>query len=396
MSASERFFAPCPRGLETVLADEFLELSLSSVAPHTGGVRFSGSLVDAYRVNLCSRLASRVLWEVADGPYRTELDVYQLAARQSWGDWFDVDQTIRVDVSATKSPLKSLEFLTLRVKDAVCDQLRGATGRRPSVDTQAPDVRIYAYLTSNHCSLYLDTSGEALFKRGWRKAVGEAPLRENLAAGVLRLAGWGPATPLMDPMCGSGTFIVEAAQIALGIAPGSRRSFGFERLRNFDGQAWAALRERPIGEPAQEITMSASDVAGDAVTQTRVNLSSAGVPDHWIESIAPKQVDARHIRPIADAGIMVVNPPYGERIGVRGAIDSDSFFTEFGNTLKQRFAGWQSYILTNDMAFQRKLRLAPSRRTPLYNGALECRLYRFDLVEGSARRSSAEPEAGTA
>jgi putative N6-adenine-specific DNA methylase len=397
VTTSLTFFAPCPRGLEEVLTDELSELGMSGMRAVPGGAHFTGSLTDAYRVNLHSRLASRVLWQIASGPYRNEEDVYRLAERQPWGDWFDVDDTIRVDVSATKSPLRSLEFATLRVKDGVCDHLRSATGHRPSVDTRAPDVRIYAYLDALHCTLYLDTSGEALFKRGWRAATGEAPLRENLAAGVLRLAGWRPGRPLMDPMCGSGTFIIEAAQMCLGIAPGSQRAFGFEKLRNFDADAWHALQEKCVARPVvDDPKLCGSDVAGDSIVQTRANLIRAGVDAALVEQISLKQIDARHIRPHAPAGLMVVNPPYGERIGVRGAADDTTFFAEFGDILKQRFAGWQCSILSSDLAFQKKLRLAPSRRTPLFNGAIECRLYRFELVEGSARRpasSAASPSS---
>ncbi len=390
-----RFFVTCPRGLEAVLADELTGMGLGGVAAAQGGVHCGGSLTDAYRVNLHSRTASRVLWQLAQGSYRGEDDIYRLAERQPWGDWFHVDQSIRVDVSATKSPLRSLDFATLRIKDAVCDHLRAATGRRPNVDTRAPDVRIYAYLEASECTLYLDTSGDALFKRGWRTEAGDAPLRENLAAGVLKLAGWEPGTALMDPMCGSGTFVVEAAQTCLGIAPGSRRSFGFEKLRNFDASAWEALKAAlvaPADVPQSELEIAASDVSGDAIVQTHGNLLRAGIPEASVEHLALKQIDARHIRPNAARGIMVVNPPYGERMGVRGAAEPEAFFAEFGNTLKQRFAGWQCSILTSDLAFQKKLRLAPSRRTPLFNGALECRLYRFELVEGSARQKPLRAE----
>ncbi len=392
MTAGAHWFVPCPRGLEAVLAEELGELGVATGKIVQGGVHLGASLAEAYRVNLRSRLASRVLWQIARAPYRSEDDIYKLALRQPWGDWFDVDLTIRVDVSATRSPLRSLEFTTLRIKDAVCDHLRSATGRRPSVDTRAPDVRIYAYLDESQCTLYLDTSGDALFKRGWRTEAGEAPLRENLAAGVLRLAGWRPGEPLLDPMCGSGSFIVEAAQTCLGIAPGSQRRFGFEKLKTFDSDLWATEQVRPPFESlAGDPHLAASDVAGDSIVQTRANLARAGVPADVLELILLKQVDARHIRPTTAPGMIVVNPPYGQRIGLRGASDEGSFFAEFGNTLKQRFAGWRCSILSADLALQKKLRLAPSRRTPLYNGAIECRLYRFDLVEGSARRSAPAP-----
>ncbi len=385
-------FATCPRGLEEALVEELVELGIHGAGATGGGVEFRGHLADIYRVNLHSRLASRVLMRIAHAPYRGEDDIYRLALAQAWGEWFGPDQTLRVDLTATKSPLKSLEFATLRVKDGVCDRLRRDTQRRPDIDTRNPDVRVFCYVDPTHCSLYLDTSGEALFKRGWRGAVGEAPLRENLAAGILRLAGWRPGRALLDPMCGSGTFVVEAAQWALGFAPGRSRRFGFEALRNFDAALWQALKQSASEGGADALQalalMTASDVSGDAVVLTRANLERAGVGPELALSMAPKQIDARQVRPAHAEGVIVVNPPYGERIALRNSADDDQFFAEFGDTLKQRFAGWSCHILSSDMQLQRKIRLAPKRRTPLFNGAIECRLYRFDLVAG---RPGAQP-----
>lgn len=381
-AARTRYFATCPRGLEEVLIEELQELGIASATATGGGVEFDGVVADSYRVNLFSRIASRVLMQVAHAPYASEEDIYRLALGQPWGEWFTPEQTLRVDVTATKSPLRSLEFATLRVKDGVVDRMRRDTQRRPSIDTRAPDVRVFCYLSTSHCTLYLDTSGEALFKRGWRGATGEAPLRENLAAGILRLAGWRAGMRLIDPMCGSGTFVVEAAQCVLGIAPGAARRFGFERLLNLDAELWAGLRATaPRGTAGLEL-ITASDVSGDAVLLTRANLERAGVPAAQAEAIAPKQIDARQIRATGAAGVLVLNPPYGERLEMRNSAGDAAFYAEFGDTLKQRFAGWTCYVLTSDMQLQRKIRLAPKRRTPLFNGAIECRLYRFDLVAG--------------
>jgi putative N6-adenine-specific DNA methylase len=403
-SAASPSFAPCPRGLEEVLVAELDELGIGGAHATAGGVHFAASWPDVWRVNLHSRLASRVLVRIAQGRYRSEDDIHRLAKAQDWARWFDVDATLRVDTTAGsgrhKSPLRSLEFVTLRVKDGICDRFRDETGRRPSVDTRAPDVRVFAYLDATTCTLYLDTSGEPLFKRGWRSEAGEAPLRENLAAGILRLAGWKPGTALLDPMCGSGTIVVEAAQAALGIAPGATRAFGFEKLKNFDAAAWATMRSAAASPPdadarADAALIRGSDVSGDAVVLTRANLERAGVPAELATTIAPKQVDARHVRPEAAHGILVTNPPYGERIAIRGERSSRgdqgtdgelaAFFGEFGDTLKQRFAGWTAHVLTSDMDLQKKLRLAPDRRVVLFNGAIECRLFRFGLVAGTNR-----------
>ena len=227
----EKFFATCPRGLEPLLAEDIAAAGVTDFKAIPGGVHFVADWPACYAINLHSRIATRVLWRVANGKYAREDDIYKLALDTPWAKWFGAKQTIRVDVVAVKSPLKSLEFITLRIKDAVCDRFRADQGVRPSVDTREPEVRIHGFLTADECTLYIDTSGAPLYQRGLRQKTVEAPLKENVAAGILRLSGWQPGTPLLDPMCGSGTFLVEAAQIALNIAPGAGgRSFGFQRL----------------------------------------------------------------------------------------------------------------------------------------------------------------------
>ncbi|MGE5161604.1 MAG: THUMP domain-containing class I SAM-dependent RNA methyltransferase, partial [Betaproteobacteria bacterium] len=238
----ERFFAICPRGLEPLLADELRALAAAEIAPEGGGVAFAGMLATAYAANLHSRIASRVLWQVADGDYRDEHDLYEQGRAVAWERHFGSRQTLRVDLSASRSPLRSVEFATLRVKDAIVDRLRDATGDRPSIDRARPEVRVFAHLGEQRLALYLDLSGEPLFKRGWRAEKGEAPLKENLAAGLLMLSGWTPAMPLLDPFCGSGTLVIEAALMASRRAPGLQRRFGFERLAGFDARLWGDLK----------------------------------------------------------------------------------------------------------------------------------------------------------
>lgn len=425
------FFVPCPRGLEAALAAEIAEIgsrhlragALQSGRDVPGGVHFLGDWSAGMAVNLHSRIASRVLLKIAQQPYRNEQDIYNLAREQRWEQWFSANETLRVDITAIKSPLRSLEFATLRVKDAVCDRLREVSGARPSIDTAVPDVRVFAFLTAAECTLYLDTSGEPLFKRGWRLDKGAAPLRENLAAGILRLTGWAPGTPLYDPMCGSGTFLAEAAQIALNIAPGVDRRFGFEKLKQYDITAWqtlkvAAMDARRAARGARtNLQIYGSDISGDMLDKARANIERAGLP-----AVPLKQVDARAMTPPTDApGILVANPPYGERIEVRGrgprgeirdtgrraerdAYDDEGFrraqpdapdsefFHAIGDALKQRFTGWHAFFLTSDRKLPGQLRLRESAKTPLFNGALECRLFRFDLIAGSVRqRASAAP-----
>ena len=397
------YFCPCPRGMEAALAEELGEIAQlpgSTLKVHNqvpGGVHCSGTLEDSYRVNLHSRIASRVLMRMAAGGYKNENDIYDLALEQPWEEWFGTDHTIRVDITAVKSPLKSLEFTTLKIKDAICDRFRDMYGRRPSVNTREPDMRIVGFLDQHQYIVYLDTSGEALFKRGWRDETGDAPLRENLAAGLLRVSGWKPGIPLFDPMCGSGTILCEAAQMVQGIPPGARRRFAFEKFHDFDPQPWmdmkTAIKPNPL--PA-EPTIFGSDISGDMVAMTRHNLRSAGI----LFEVPLKQIEAQQVQaPTTQPGIMLTNPPYGERIGVRGdsSMGEDelakSFYSAFGTTLKQRFAGWTAFLFTADLGLPKLLRLKEARKTPFFNGALECRLFRFDMVAGFNRREEAKPKA---
>jgi putative N6-adenine-specific DNA methylase len=378
----EKLFATCPRGLEQVLAAELAAIGAIEPAPVDGGVAFAGDIVLAYAANLESRIASRILWQVGHAPYRSEHDVFEAARALPWARLFDVRRTIRVNLSAIRAPLKSLDFVTLRVKDAVCDVFREARGSRPDVDTANPDVRIHVFLTQSDATFYLDTSGEALFKRGWRTAGGDAPLRENLAAGILKLAGWTAPTPLYDPMCGSGTFLVEAAMMALDAAPGLGRAFGFEKLEDFDEKRWKALRERARSgrRPAQPLEIAGSDKSGTALGQARANLAAAGIEG----AVRLKQMDILDGSPPLPPGIAVMNPPYGERLGERDSLAA--FYPRLGDVLKQRYAGWTAYIFTADLRLPKLIGLKASRRTPLYNGALECRLFEYRMISGSLRR----------
>ena len=398
---SHSYFCPCPRGLEAALADELGEIAqqTTSLKVHNqvpGGVHCSGSLTDAYRMNLHSRIASRVLMRIAHSSYSNENDIYDLALAQPWEDWFSVHHTIRIDVTAIKSPLRSLEFTTLKIKDAICDRFREQFSERPSVDTKTPDMRVVGFLDARNFTLYLDTSGEALFKRGWRLETGDAPLRENLAAGLLRVAGWKPGMVLLDPMCGSGTILAEAAQMLAGIPPGARRPFAFEKFHGFDAEDWLAIKGSVKPNPLPTTpTIFGSDISGDMIVMTRNNLNKAGI----LFDVPLKQIEAQAIKPPSEtAGVILTNPPYGERIGVRGdsTIETDemasAFFSAFSTALKQRFAGWSVFLFSADLGLPKLLRLKEARKTPFFNGALECRLFRFDMVAGFNRREEAKPK----
>ncbi len=401
-------FLPCAAGVESLLAAEVRRvLPQAAVREQRGGVGVDGGPDEVMTLNLECRLPQRVLAEVAGGPYRDEDDLYDLARSVDWQAWITPQHTIRVDTTAQRSPLRSLNFAALRIKDAVCDALREATGERPSVDIRHPDLPLLLHLGADHATLYVDTSGEPLFKRGWREDQGDAPLKETLAAAMLAAAGW-RGTPeaggaLHDPCCGSGTIAIEAAQIACGIAPGLSRRFAFERQLPFADPTmraqWQRLKSHArsrIHAPA--VPIHASDVSFRMVDFARRNAERAGVADaiefhggDALERPAPALPETLR-------GTLMLNPPYGARIEVGGkaarasAEDRDTpddFFPRLAAHWKQAYtrhpAGWTAYVLSPDMKLPGAMRLKESRRMPMWNGPIECRLFQFDLVAGSMR-----------
>ncbi len=385
---TETYFAPCPRGLESLLADELLAAGAQQASVVAGGVRFEGDGACCRRANLCSRLATRILWRVAEGRYKREEDIYQLARDVAWPRLFGNALTLRVATTAIRSPLRSIDFITLRVKDAVCDRFRDDTGSRPSVDTRTPDIRVHVFLTSDHATLYLDTSGDPLYKRGFKPAAVGAPLKENLAAGIVMLAGWRGDVALFDPMCGSGSILSEAAQIALDVAPGLGRGFAFEKFVDFDADGWRAMLDEASSRRRDQLPVPifGADLYGDELKQARQNLAAAGLG----EQITLKQGNVLDLAAPAAEGVMVANPPYGVRLGDRA--DLALFYPKLGDALKRRYAGWRCYIFSADTDLPKGIGLKASRRTPLFNGALECRLYEFKVVQGSMRRVRPNPE----
>jgi putative N6-adenine-specific DNA methylase len=376
------FFAPCPRGLAPALAGELADLGAHHPQAAEAGVSFTGPFDLVYAANLHSRIASRILWRVAQFPYSNENDVYERGKEVQWREYFSAERTFKVETNAHRSPVKSLDFVTLRVKDAIADHFRGALGHRPSVSPRDPDVRVHAFLDAKMCTLYIDTSGEPLFKRGRRDFVGEAPLKKNLAAGILRIAGWRPGVALLDPMCGAGTFLSEAADITLARAPGRSRAFGFQNLSRYNASTWERLLAKAQREekPMAPLPIYGSDLYGRTVDSARMNLRDAGLES----AVTLKQVNLLELSAPADTGLLVTNPPYGVRLGEKE--DLAQFYPQLGDTLKKRFAGWTAFILSGDPELAKLIRLSASKRTVLYNGALECRLYEYRMVAGGNRR----------
>lgn len=381
---SEGYFAPCPRGLEQALAAELRDLRAEHVTAAEGGVAFAGDLALALAANLESRIASRILWRVGRAAYRTADDLYRIVHGIAWSRHFAPHRTLRVDVAATRSPLASLEFATLRTKDAICDRMRADCGVRPSVDKRAPDVRVHVHLTEREATIYLDTSGDPLFKRGYRRDADEAPLRENLAAGLIALSRWRPGQTLLDPMCGSGTIVTEAALMAADRAPGLDRTFGFQKLAWYDGPTWQRTRQKArdrIRTPPEAPSIFASDIGERSVGNAGANVRRAGVEGF----VRVERADVLERNAPAAEGVLLFNPPYGVRLAESAELAS--FYPRLGDALKRNYAGWIAFIFTGDLRLARLIGLKPERRMPLWNGAIECRLFAFRLVKGSMRRT---------
>lgn len=376
-------FTPCPQGLEEALCAELLALGFEDTRPGRAGCHLITSWTGVLKLNLYSRLATRVLVQVAHAPVDIEDDIFDLAMDTPWEHWFGASHTLRVDTSAVRSPMQSLQYCNLRVKDGICDRLRDREGERPSIDTVRPDARVHLFLDETSATLYLDTSGESLFKRGWRLDKGEAPLRENLAAGLLALSGWDPSQALLDPFCGSGTLLIEAAWIALGVPPGVWRPFAFERLRNHDARLWRDIKEDARSRIATRIDCPLVGVDHDPAV---IEAAQRNMERAWLtpDSIRFETNDARAVMPPAERGWLVTNPPYGDRLS---DVDPE-LWPEWASHLKRHYAGWHVNVITSDLELPGKMRLKPKRRFPLHNGALDCRLFSFEMVASSYRDRS--------
>ncbi len=374
-------FAPCPRGLEELLAQEIETLGGTDTEVTGGGVSFRADWTSVYKINLHSRLAIRVLWQLARGKVSEEHDVYLLAKQIPWHTLFSVDKTIKVKVEARKSKFQSLDYIALTIKDAVCDEFRQAMTERPSVDKAQPDIRIQGFLSAQEAFIFIDTSGEALFKRGYRQDKGEAPLRENLAAGLLLLAGYDGSQPLLDPMCGSGTIAIEAALMAQNRAVGLYRNFAFEKLIQFNSGVWKKLKQEALAaQNNRKLSICASDNDRYLLADAQKNAQSAKVAEFIDFSVC----DITETRPQSAGGLMLTNPPYGVRLEDEERLAA--LYPQLGTWLKQNFSGWTACFFSGDMRLPKLMRLSPKRKWPLYNGAIDCRLFVIPMVAGTNRK----------
>jgi putative N6-adenine-specific DNA methylase len=368
-------------GLEEILAEELYQLGAKNIEVGSRAVRFMGDNKLMYEANLWCRTAVRILKPFANFPARDEKDLYKQVQKIDWTEYLSVDSTFAISSVINQSTFEHSLFVSQLTKDAIADQFRDKFGKRPSVDLDNPDVRINLHMLENRVNLSLDSSGDSLHKRGYRLQTNVAPLNEILAAGIILLTGWDKKTPLYDPMCGSGTLLTEAAMIAHNIAPGLyRHDFGFTHWQDFDEELFKqVIREaRQQEDPDNDVPIIGSDIDRDYVEAARNNISSAELDDY----IRVKTADFKETQKPEEKGILIVNPPYNERIL---STNINELYKMIGDTLKTNYQDWDAYVFTGNLEAAKNIGLKTSRRIPLYNGSIDSRLLKYELYRGSKK-----------
>ncbi len=367
-------------GLEEVLAQELKELGAESIQTQNRAIRFTGDQALLYRSNLCLRSALRILKPLHKFTPHNERDLYKGAQEIDWSRYGDINDTLAVNAVVNSPYFTHSQYVSQKIKDAIVDQFRKRCGRRPSVDVLNPTLRIHVHVSDETCTLLLDSSGDSLHKRGYRTEGRDAPLNEALAAGLILLTGWQGQTNFIDPMCGSGTLVIEAAMIADNIPPGLHRTgFGFMRWKDFDGQLWDRVRQSASEKIAAfKHQIIGSDISHEAVELAQKNIARAHLSGKINLAVTP--FETQH--PPSSGGVMVMNPPYGERM--KNA-DLLAFYKMIGDQLKQHYTGCDAWILSANREALKHLGLRPSKTVTVFNGGLECKFQRFTLYKGSLK-----------
>lgn len=371
-----KFFVTSAKGLEELVAAELVALGISGAKIERGGVSFNGRLEDGYRACLWLRTASRVLLVLAEFPCSSPDELYAGVRTVEWSKYLTPDMTMAVDSVLRDSAMTHSGFIALKSKDAIVDSLRDKFGRRPNVDTKLPDLRVNVHLVKNRCTVSLDLAGEPLDRRGYRLDRNKAPLRENIAAALVEFSGWGGETPFYDPMCGSGTIVIEAALKASNTAPGLLRDrFGFQNWLGHDPTLWRGMLTEAKELRKRELTirLRGSDRSPGTIEMAQQNASRAGTGRLTTFSAA----DICTFEPASSPAMIIFNPPYGERMGELEELAS--LYRTFGDVLKKRCAGSTAFILCGNSELVRHIGLKATRRIPIWNGPIECRLLKYEM-----------------
>lgn len=367
-------------GLEQVLADELKAIGAEDIEILKRAVSFTGDKEIMYRSNYCCRTALRILKPIAKFSVNSAEELYNNVKRINWPQYLDLNGTFAIDETVGSSVFSHTKFVALKAKDAIADRFRMKFGKRPSVDVRNPDLRINIHIYKEDCTVSIDSSGDPLYKRGYRVLTDKAPINEILAAGMILLSGWEKDCNFIDPMCGSGTILIEAAMYANNIPPGVFRSFGFEKWNDFDKKLWEKIVEDESSKQCDfNFEIVGSDRSYKAVEIARQNLKEANLQNHI--TLFHNSIEKQS--PPKAKGIMITNPPYGERMEVNDQIE---LYKKIGDSLKKNYAGYSAWLISSDFNALKNIGLRPSRKIALFNGQLECKYLRFDIYEGSKKQ----------
>lgn len=381
------FYASCPKGMADLVEKELQSFGLKTWEKTSGGVVFESNWAGCYKANLNSRFASRILKPVLDFPAYQNDELYNNILKHDFTKYIKPNQTISVDVVVKECMLHDQRFVAMKIKDAIVDQFRDKFGIRPDVDTKNPDLRIHVRGVKNQFAVAIDTSGNSLFMRDYRLVTGEAPLKENLAAGLIALTEWDKKSSIVDLFCGSGTILIEAAMMALNMAPGlQRKKFGFMNLLDFDEQVWEDTVQEAIEGEKEELDFKfyGYDIDKKVLDMAKRNAKNAGVLEH----IILKNTSVSVALPPEEKCMVICNPPYGTRIG-----DEDNLkdvYRDLGFTLKHRFTGCEAWVLSGNKDLLSEMKLKSTRRHFVFNGNIECRFLKYEMYEGSHRKPKSD------
>lgn len=371
------FFASCPAELSGILYKELAQLGMENLEKTNSGVYFQSSWEGCYKVNLHSRIASRVYKPVLEFIAYDKDQLYSEIQKHDFTKYIDPTQTLAIDVKVKDSTLHDQRFVAMRIKDAIVDQFRDKTGERPNVETKNPDLRIHVKATKNNFWVALDTSGNSLFMRGYRKEVGEAPLKENLAAGLIVLTEWDRKSAVVDPMCGSGTLLIEAAMMYMNMAPGTlRKKFGFQNWKNYRKEVWEKLVSEAMEAelpPPETPMFFGYDLDNQMVKKAKINAQEAGVEAF----VKFRKETLSLLKPEVEKGVLITNPPYGARIGEEDWLKD--VYRDLGYCFKHSFKGWDCWVLSGNKDLILEMKLKADRRIMVFNGPIECRFLKYSM-----------------
>ena len=387
MQETQQYVAKTFAGLEGVLAEELRGIGAQEVEEGHRAVTFTGTKEIMYKANYVVRSAIRILKTMTDFPAANETDYYRAVSKINWSKYLTLEKTFAIDATVSNSKMNHSKYAALKAKDAIVDQFNRKFSKRPDIDTDFPDLRINIFIHNDHCYLSFDSSAVSLHKRGYRKETGDAPLNEVLAAGMILLSGWDKKSNFIDPMCGSGTLLMEAALMANNIPAGQfREYYGFKKWDDFDAELWEKVKRDAV-DLAEEFDFEiiGNEISKEVAEKATRNIRNAKL--HY--DIEIRQGDIADFVPPKGPGVVIVNPPYGERLQTKNIV---GLYQKMGDTFKKSYAGYNAWVISSDLEALKRLGLHPSKKIELYNGPLLCKYEKFELYSGSKKAKYQKPK----